>query len=90
MRDSGVNGVANPCRFARIVLEGIGEIVEVGRLVEHDQSLTSRIGPWTCMTLAPARSCRKRPRHTQPACVVPSSLVRGKMAPCVGGGPCPS
>jgi hypothetical protein len=31
----GVNGVANPCRFAGVVLEGIGEIVEVGRLVEH-------------------------------------------------------
>ena len=33
---------ANPCRFAGVVLEGIGEIVEVGRLVEHVQKSDRR------------------------------------------------
>ncbi len=42
LRDPSVNGVANPCRFAGVVLEGIGEIVEVGRLVEHVQKSDRR------------------------------------------------
>lgn len=36
--------VTNPCRFAGVVLEGIGEIVEVGQLVEHDVQKSDRRG----------------------------------------------
>ncbi len=42
LRDPSLNGIANPCRFAGVVLEGIGEIVEVGRLVEHVQKCDRR------------------------------------------------
>ena len=37
LRDPSANGIANPCRFAGLVLEGIGEVVDVCRLVEHVQ-----------------------------------------------------
>jgi len=42
LRDPSVNGVANPRRFAGVVLEGIRQIVEVGRLVEHVQKSDRR------------------------------------------------
>jgi hypothetical protein len=42
LTDPTTNGVPNPCRFAGVVLQGIGEIVEVGRLVEHVQKSDRR------------------------------------------------
>ena len=75
-RDPRVNGVANPCRFAGVVLEGIGEIVEVGRLVEHVQK-SDRRGEGIASLLHPPGRGGSRPvglprDGDQPAAARPS------------------
>jgi hypothetical protein len=43
LRNSNVDGATDPRRFTGRVLEGISQVVEVGRLVEHVQKCGSEV-----------------------------------------------